>query len=619
VSTRTRHQTAERKAGKPKRKPVEATGRGISGYLLPLLIFAVVVAVFARVSQNQFLHWDDGDNITNNPFLRPPSLHGVLYLWTHAYKQLYVPLVYTTYALEITAGGWAGVIHLTNAVLHALSAVIVFQILTELLPDTRSGLTRKAAGLGALLFALHPIQVEAVAWATGRKDVLSGLLCLCSIWQFVLFRKRDESARRHFALAMFAFVLSLLAKPASVATPLAWMALDYFYFRRSVRSIFAAAWPALAVALGFTLLTTSIQSPSLEFRRHMPAAWTRPFVAADAICFYVQKIFLPAGMAAVYGRTPAEVVKGNWMYIALVLVAGACYLIARYRNSWSAWAALFLIFLLPVSGIVPFVYQRYSTVADRYAYVSMLGVACAAAGGLRILLARRDMAKGVSAVSLVIAAILAVLSFRQIGYWQNSEQLWKRNLTIASNAPVAHTNLATLYLQTKREDLARKHYEDAVKLDPTGSVAQFGLGLVQLRSAHYDDAIGRFKAAIEADPDYADAYANLAEALARKGNRAEAIPYYQKAIAINPANFQARFNLGATLAEMGRYREAEQAIREILSLNPRSALAYAQLGVIQQREGDRAGARKAYERSLELNPKDEKLRQQLQALQLGGS
>lgn len=581
-----------------------------------LLVFGVTLAVFARTVVNGLVHWDDGDNITGNPFINPPTWRSIWYLWTNPYQDLYVPLVYTSFAGEMLLGGRPALIHFTNALLHSLSAVVVFQILWQLLP--RSKHSRIAAGIGALLFSLHPLQTEAVAWATGRKDTLSGLMALVTVWQYVLFRQDEKQRVVHYVISVTAFALALLAKPAAVATPLALLAVDYFALRRPLRdSVKALALPVALAAL-FTFITTQVQVPSQEFLKALPASWTRPFIAADAVVWYAKKVILPFGFAPVYGRTPSLVAAGVWMYVAFVLCVAAFLYLVRRRDLWAAGAALFVVFIVPVSGIVPFVYQRYSTVADRYAYLSMLGAGLLVAYKIYLIAERRRLdLKSLAVAAGVVLVALSAVTFRQIGYWKDSEALWKRSLRIEPGASVPHTNLATLYLNQNRQDLSVQHYEEALKLDPQGSTAHLGYGKIKLQRGDLDGALAHFEQAIASDHNLSEAYVGAGEVMLRKGQKAEAFSLYEKAVEKRGTNFKALLKLGSMYADAGDFDKAEEKVTAVLKLNPKLSMAYGLLGMVRAGQGRRQEAAEAYRRALELNPNDAQARANLAALQSG--
>lgn len=579
------------------------------------VIIAAVGIVFGRTLLNGFVDWDDGGNIFANPFLKPPTWRSVAYFWTHPFQELYIPLIYTSFVWDTWIGGGAAwAYHLGNVVFHAGSALVVLRIIVMLFPDSLKA-TRLTpwAVMATLVFALHPIQVEAVAWATGRKDVLSGFLSLAAIWQYMEFRKtQDRRAATHYALATLCYLLSLLGKPAAVATPLAALAIDYFALQTRPRSSAAALSPWVAVAAVFVVITSNVQRLPRELMVQLPPAWTRPFVACDALLFYLGKILVPLGLTSVYDRTPAVVAGSAWMYITPLVVAGLAFAAFRRKNIWATAAGIFVAFILPVSGLMPFQYQKYSTVADRYVYVAMAGIALAAMALLGQAASR--WRRGTLVTALLVLATLSALSIRQAGYWKDSEALWQHTLSVKPDSATAHTNLATLYLKTRREPAAMEHYKRAVEVDPRSSIAQFGLGLAMLRAGHAEEAIAHFKQSLDADPDYADAHANLGDAYARKNDWNDAIDEYKRAVALKPSHFQARVNLAAAYSDTGRQPEAETELRAILDLNPKSEIALVNLGAVLARQGRQTEAAEQYRKALEVNPACKAARDYLNAV-----
>ncbi len=281
--------------------------------IIPLVLIVATLAVFGPVWNHDFVVLDDGVNIIDNPFLQPPSFSNALHLWKTPYKSMYIPVTYSAWAAlarlsEIFEPGGSGgkldprLFHAANVLLHLLCVVLVFVILRMIVRADW------AACGGALFFALHPIQVEPVAWATGLKDLLCGLLSLTAVWQYLRYAMpvspQDESGsgqggrisagttidspkRRylHYGLALLAFLLALLSKPAAVVVPLLVWILDVCCLRRPVRenSVALAGW--IAVAVPVVVLTQSVQADTVN--SFTTALWTRPLVAADAVTFYL--------------------------------------------------------------------------------------------------------------------------------------------------------------------------------------------------------------------------------------------------------------------------------------------------------------------------------------------
>lgn len=556
--------------------------------LAAVIVALVCFAAFSPSLRNGLLPWDDEGNINQNPYLKPPTISGILYLWMHPYQRLYVPLFYTSFVPDLVLGGgrpW--VFHLGNLLLHAIGAVVVLKFLLALRRASKqhggssAWPTAASACAGALVFGLHPIQTEVVAWATGRKDLVSGLFALIALWQYVEWREKRGKLR--YSIAAGAFLLSLLGKPASVALPLAALALDFFALRFTVRRSLRALAPWFALSAAWAVMSMRVQG-SAEQVAILPPAWTRPFIAADALLFYLGKVLVPLRFAPVYGRTPQIAVKTASIWFALPAALALLVAVFRRRSIWAAAAGVFIAFVLPVLGLVPFDYQRNSTVADRYVYVSMVGVAMAVSEALwRVWSAQpRWWRPAVTAGAAVILVALGMLSWRQSAVWRSASTLWKHaailspgsyvvqnslgmvyqseglnaeaeaayreSLRLMPSFAIAHNNLANLCGDLGRRDEAMKHYEKAIEADPDFVYARTNLGIACLDSGRFADAEKHSKHALKFAPAMPQALEVYVKALAAQNRLQDAIPELRAAVHADPSNSQVRELLGQLTA-----------------------------------------------------------------------
>ena len=563
-----------------------------AGLTAPLLIGLITFAVFAPTIAFDFTNWDDGINVYENPYLNPVTGQNLWSLWANAYRRLYVPLAYTSFALDAALWGMkpAG-FHFTNTLLHALSAVVVFCLLRRLLNSTGG------AVIGALLFALHPLQVEPTAWVTGRKDVLSGLLSLLALQQYVRWSQTGKLAA--YLTASLAFVLALPAKPAAVAVPLMILALHWSFLRHpGRRNHLVAVLPWLVVAAAWTLLTMRAQPPA-EFGDPPVPLWQRPFVAGDALVFYLGKLFLPVGLVAVYDRPPASVLASWWIYTTPIvpLVLGA--LLWRSAAALRTGGALVLAGLLPVLGLARFTFQDYSTVADRYFYLSMLGVALAA-GWLYAEWKRPGSKPGTPTARRLIAGgvlvVLAALTLFQQQSWRNSERLWSRNLKWKPDCPLANYNLGKIYSDRDLPAQAVSHYLHAVEFRPDYMKARHNLandlyrlglqaeqqGQPEQARQWYDQSEEQFEYQLKAEPDVSSVYFNASLLYSQLGDQARAEELLRKAIQYPPPLADAHVNLGNIFGHRGEYDAAIQQYQQALQINPHQPQALANLKTVRE-------------------------------------
>jgi protein O-mannosyl-transferase len=397
------------------------------------------------------------------------------------------------------------------------------------------------------------VQVEPVCWVTGLKDVLGGLLMLTAVWTFLLFREaqnEDRSQRRIavvYALASGVYVLSLLAKPAAVAVPLIAAALDHWALRRPLRSTAALLGPWLALALPLVFVTHGAQPVSSAV---ITPLWSRPLIAGDALAFYVWKLALPLDLAFDYGRTPRYVLAHAWGYLTWVapaaLLAGA-WLHRRKRPLLLAAAGVFVAALLPVSGLVPFSFQRFSTTTDRYLYVALLGPALALAWLLDRLGTFRAMA-----VCGVLLALLGAVSSLQTLYWKTDVSLCRHAVRVNPRSTVAHGNLGKVLLGQDRIEEALVPLQTDVRLVPDDPERHYNLGIALARLGRPDEAIREYREAIRLMPDHVSAYNNLGVLFLRAGRYTQASAQFREVLRRDPSQPIARANLDLAVRRMAR-------------------------------------------------------------------
>ena len=610
--------------------------------LLPMIILVLITAaVFVPVTGHQFLLYDDSVDIYQNPYLQARSLDNLLRFWRYPYEGLYEPLTYTFYALAAWTPGLLAanptpevvpsprLFHGFSLVVHLLSVLIVWRILnlllcrtrlkeTETAVDDRSLPLAWAACGGALLFAIHPLQVEPVAWAAGFKDLLFGLLALVAVWHYLRYvdaimqpyAGRPLRYRLHYGMATGAFVLALLAKPTAVVLPVIVGLLAAWGWRRSWRGqiIALSMWGLLALSWG--ILTRWIQpGSSLGFE---PPLWARPLIAGDALLFYLYKLVLPLRLGPDYGRSPQFVLENG----RLLLAGGIPYVLAgwlwlkRKKQGWLVTAAgLFVAGLLPVLGLISFDFQRYSTVADRYVYLAMLGPALAFAWILSL--------PGKKLAAVCGAIILGLFGLRTallVPYWHDSATFFRYALQINADSYLAHNNLGFLLAEQGHDAEAIDHFNQALRREPESAVTHLNLGSALERQGRLKDAMQHYAEAIRIAPNYAKAHTNMGVLLAKEGRYDEALEHHKAALRIEPGYAEAHSNLANVLARQGKFEEAEQHYAEALRLNPGYAKAHTNFGITLAMQKRFDEALREFSEALRLEPDSAKAHANLAGL-----
>jgi tetratricopeptide (TPR) repeat protein len=483
-----------------------------------------------------FPFWDDDIHVHANPHLAELSWESVAALWSGPWQQLYIPLTYTVWAGLAVISRWsagaplangaldAAWFHGANILLHAGAAVLVFLLVRRIAAAARPGAageTDRAAAVAAAFFALHPLQVEPVAWISGLRDVLGGVLGLAAL--LVLFGGPRLTGIRWTAATLL-FLASLASKPAGVALPLVAGVLAGAPFRWTWREMATRLGPWLLIGAAWVAVTTRAQWAAALATDLVPW-WARPLVALDAVAFYLGKTLLPLGLAADYGRAPDTALAAGWLWWTWLLPVALATVLAAVRplRIYLVPLAVFVAALLPTLGLVPFNFQLVSTVADRYAYLALLGPALAVA------LAVTQVGRGwfTAAAALWVAA-LAWSSAQRLPLWSEDLRLFAATLEV-----------------NPRSWKARHNYASA--LDDRGRTA---------------DAVPLMREVVAQRPDSAEALNDLAVMLWSLGQHGEALALMRQSVALRPTPGSAG-NL-AIMEETAGHPAGREAARRIL-------------------------------------------------------
>ena len=564
-------------------------------HLIALTLVLITAAVFAEVRCMEFVDWDDHINVFDNPFLNPVTTEGLVHFWKAPYFTSYIPVTRTVWAalahfarVPPDAKGISldpAYFHVANLVVHVLNVLLVFAILRMLVR------TDWPAAAGAALFALHPVQVEPVAWVTGMKDLLGGMFALIALQQYLAYAaatRDDPEARRrvHYAVAIVAFALGVLSKHTIVALPLMAWALDRWALGREARECTwaLAGWLPVAVAGIAVAKLTQGTNPEAAL------IWVRCLAAGDALAFYLWKLLVPVRLGLNYGRTPEHVMAHAWGYLTWLVPCALGALVWLKRRSWPvilASAAVFIAGLLPLLGLVPFRFQQYSTVADRYLYLAMLGPALALAWALS-----RVNSKAVAGVCVAGLVTLACLSVFQSLHWYNTLTLFAHTLEVNPRSAVFHNAIGVALAAHGRPQQSYLHYQAALKLDPNLADAHYNLGMGLFSAGEPEQAIEHYEQALRLKPD-ADTYYNMGMALAALDRDQEAASHFREALRLKPWAWDAHTALAQVLHRQGKDAEAEAHYLEAIRIRPDFAEAHYGLGELYTDTGRTEEAAKA--------------------------
>ena len=534
-----------------------------------LVLVVSMLLVFGPVTTFDFVVWDDDLHVYANPHLTPFTWPHISIFWRAPYEHLYIPLTYTVWA----AVAWisqpeyphpmsAEPFHRLNLLLHIGSVFVVYRLGVVLLnrQATPASQTVLAATLGALTFGLHPLQVEAVAWVSGLKDVLCGWWTVVALWQYLVSMQSKQGWKKalHYSTATVAFGCALLSKPTAVTVPVMAGLLAIGGGRQTWQQALRAlgGWLLLALAWG---MWTKSQQPDIALTFVVPLPM-RPVIALDTITFYLWKLLWPVGLGPDYGRTPQMVLEQGRGLLTAMVPLGLGALLWRWGRQCTGLrlaGGVFLAALTPVLGLIPFMFQVYSTVADRYVYLAMIGVAL----GVGWLSQRLSQPRAVVIAAALLISLLAWRSTQQVQIWRDTTSLLSHALQVNPQSAMSHNNLGLTFAQEGRLDIARSAFQTAVQLQPNLPEAHYNLGKAFTMQGQFDTAIVHLKTALQLRPGWAEAHNNLGVTLATQGQHAAALAEYAKALLLKPGWADVYYNIGNVLAQQGRYAEALTAYR----------------------------------------------------------
>jgi protein O-mannosyl-transferase len=602
------------------------SARGARMWLAAIPLALIATAAFLPALDNGFVHWDDDKNFLTNPYYRGLGAAQWKWAWSTFWHGVYQPLAWLLFEVQYVL--WKldpRAYHLTSVILHATNAVVLYALAVTLLvrsqPDlllTSPWACSLGAGLATALFAVHPLRVEPVVWASCQPYLPCALFSMLAVLAYLRAFKSVTSLRwRWLGVSFVLFVAALLSKAAAVSLPAVLLILDVYPLRRfgdsSGRWYGTAARRACWEKIPFVLLSFVFIGVAIAARRqaliaseHIDAS-ARIALVCYGFWFYLLKTALPLDLVAVYPAPRVidwRVPLFLWSILGtLATSVGFFILRRRWPGLLAAWLS-YMVILAPNSGIIR---VNDQIAADRYSYLSMLALVIVAASCfcqfLRTQVRVRPAALGVIALGVGLLLVLIPITWNQCRTWRNSEILWRHALNHGgAQSSLVHYNLSlVLYRQGKLEEAAA-HGALALRLDPSDAVAHNNLGVVLQRQGKLEAAAARFADALRLNPDYLEAHYNLAIVLSRQRNFAAAAVQYNEALRLAPGFAHAHHNLGVDCFRQGRLAEAEAHYTQALRLDPGRFETHTNLGVVLARQGRFEESAAHYAEALRLNP-----------------
>lgn len=525
--------------------------------VLGLLLFLLTVASYNPVARNGFVGFDDPSYITANHHVQDGLTWGtVKWAFRSTDAANWHPITWLSHALDYQIFGMRpGSHHYVTVLLHAITALLLFLFL-----QAATGFCWRSL-IVAALFAVHPMNVESVAWAAERKSVLCMLFFMLMLMAYRRYAQHPDWER--YSLVALLFALALMSKPMAVTAPFLLLLLDYWPLERigttSLARLLTEKLPLFAMSAASCIITMLAQRGGGAFHNKEFSLGSRLMNAAVAYVRYVEKAFWPTHLAAFYpytGKLPAWQVASALVF--LLLVSGSALLFRQKKYLLMGWL-WFLGALVPVIGLVQVGEQA---MADRYAYLPFIGLFVAIVWGTSDLAHQKKLDSAYLGISAFLAlAALSVLTYRQVRYWQNTEMLWTHTLAVTGPNYMAEDSLGAALMGDDKVVEARHHFQRAVTINPHDSFGLLDLGVTDKLSGDIAGAAQNYEAAIRSTADrnlQATALANLGSLYRMTGDNARARSYYESALQLVPDYNLALTSLGLMAEKTG---DLEPAIR----------------------------------------------------------
>jgi tetratricopeptide (TPR) repeat protein len=595
-----------------------------------VLLFGLVLGTFLPALSNGFVGFDDPDYVTENGHVQAGlTWESVQWAFRSTEAANWHPVTRLSHMLDCELFGlapWGH--HLTSILLHAVNATLLFLVLREMTGATWRSFTV------ALLFGVHPLRVESVAWIAERKDVLSTMFWMLTLWAYsryaevqslkskvqclpaasnnILHASRipHHASRftfhvsRYYLLSLCFFSLGLMSKPMLVTLPCVLLLLDYWPLGRlrleTARGLVTEKLPFFLAAAAVSGVTFVVQKQGGAVAGSWPVT-DRVANAVVSYCRYLGKLFWPVDLAAFYPRIdhwPVTTVLAAGLLLLVISVA-AIALRRGHPYATTGWL-WFLGTLVPVIGLVQVGGQ---SMADRYSYVPSIGIFLVLVWGAHELTCGwRYQGVGAVAIAAATALLCAGLTRAQIGYWKDGESLCRHAILVTKDNYNAHYGLGSALDRQGRVDEAISEYREALREKDDYAEAHNNLGVDLAQQGRLSEGMNQFLAALKIKPGYADPHNNIGTTLEKQGRFDEALEQFQEALRLHPDFPDAHYNLGVALGRKGRSAEAAREFQRVLELRPNYAEAHNNLGVMLDRQGQIDEAARQYAEAARLNP-----------------
>jgi protein O-mannosyl-transferase len=566
-----------------------------------LLLVAAVLVAYLQVRHFDFVSYDDPDYVTENPHVRAGlTWENMGWAFGSSFTGNWFPLTWLSHMLDCQLFGLdSGWHHLTNVWIHIASTLLLFTFLR------RATGTRWLSAMVACLFALHPQHVESVAWIAERKDVLSGLCFMLTLWAYAAYVTRPGRGR--YALVLGAFCCGLMAKSMLVTVPIVLLLLDQWPLKRGIRIREKLPLVALSMAASIaTFLVHRQAGATASFDLVPMTARFENMLVSYAV--YILKTFWPADLAVFYPYSRNSLaVPAAFAGIGLAVITVLAVRWFSRRPYLAVGWFWYLVTLLPVIGLVQVGAQAR---ADRYTYIPTIGLSIALVWGAAEVLTSWPRLR--IALALALCSACLVLTWLQVRFWRDGASLFQHATDVTSDNWLAHFNLASVMMARGEEREAVTELREGVRLRPGFSFAHSELGRLLAEQNLAEEALQELRIAVRLNPEDADAHFRLGSVLGSLGRVQDAAAEFYQTIRLQPENADAHFNLGIALASQGNVEEAAREFSLAVHLRPNDAYARFGWGIALARLGRMDESVTQFSEAVRLKPDFAEARQALE-------
>src|SRR3989344_5149004 len=534
---------------------------------ITLGFFVLSFAIYGVSLNNKFIQWDDGYLIVENPIVQGISLENIKKSFSQYDPELYIPVTFLSYQIDHLLWGMNPFgFHLTNLVLHTMNALLVMMFLFLLLRNVHLSL------FVGLLFLVHPLHTEAVAWASARKDVLSSFFFLLSVCSYLQWRERENgqagSGKLLYSFSIFAVALGLLAKVSIIMLPVILLLIEWLLCHRR---LLASSFVTISRLTPYFLLSVMFGIVALFVKKELVTIltpWEAVLMAGRSAMFSLQHLFLPIGLSPIYPYNDAIHIGTPDLFTALVIVMAITFLtlfLKKYQCVLAFSWFFFLLTLAPTFTTFAKAGDVYVT-SDRYAYLPSIGIFLMF-GLFCHWVMRKVHMRYAPALFAVIILPLSVLSSEEAQIWKDSEALFRHVIMLYPKSVAAQNNLGIILLKQGDVLQGKEHFESALKIRP-----------------------------------YAKSHVNLGDIFRMQRQWTEAVSEYEKALAIDPEEGAAHFNIGLVYAAQNYLDDAKEKFEIVIAIDSKHIGALNNLGAMEFQQGNIEKARRMFERALEIDP-----------------